>query len=109
RRMDARPVVPSVAVGVSGPAASRSGHELAPTMSKRTKSKPKPQERGYVLFDVLYEDGSRASNRRVPASVLGGLDGDEPARRVIEEQDEAIAAKSGRPRLSIKHLTRSKG
>jgi hypothetical protein len=39
---------------------------------------------------------------------LGGLEGDEPARRVIEEQDEAIAAKSGRPRLSIKHLTRSK-
>ena len=77
-------------------------------MSKRTKSKPKPQERGYVLFDVLYEDGSRASNRRVPASVLGGLDVDEPTRRVIEEQDEAIAAKSGRPRLSITRVTRSK-
>ena len=78
----------------------------SPTMSKRTKSKP--QERGYVLFDVLYEDGSRASNRRVPVSVLGGLEGDEPARRVIEEQDEAIAARSGHPRLSIKQLTRSK-
>ena len=77
-------------------------------MSKRTKSKPKAQERGYVLFDVVYEDGSRASNRRVPASVLGGLDGDAPARRVIEEQDEVIAAKSGRLRLAIKHLARSK-
>jgi hypothetical protein len=82
---------------------------IPPTMSKRTKSRPKPQERGYVLFDVLYEDGSRASNRRVPVSAVGGLEGDEPARRVIEEQDEAIAAKSGRPRLSIKHLTRSRG
>jgi len=49
-------------------------------MSKRTKLKPKAHERGYVLFDVFYEDGSRASNRRVPASVLGGLDGDAPAR-----------------------------
>jgi hypothetical protein len=39
---------------------------------------------------------------------LGGLEGDEPARRVIEEQDEAIAARSGHPRLSIKQLTRSK-
>ena len=75
-------------------------------MSKRTRSKP--QERGYVLFDVVYEDGSRASNRRVPVSAVGGLDGDAPARRVIEEQDEAIAAKSGRPRLPIKQLTRSK-
>jgi hypothetical protein len=27
---------------------------------------------------------------------------------VIEEQDEMIAAKSGRLRLAIKHLTRSK-
>ena len=24
-------------------------------MSKRTKSKPKAQERGFVLFDVVYE------------------------------------------------------
>jgi hypothetical protein len=39
--------------------------------------------------------------------VLGGLDGDEPARRVIEEQDEAIAQKSGRPRSPIQDLTRS--
>jgi hypothetical protein len=51
-----------------------------------------------VLFDVVYEDGSQASNRRVSAEVLSGLDGDEPARRVIEEQDEAIAQRSGRPR-----------
>jgi hypothetical protein len=70
--------------------------------------KSKPQERSYVLFDVLYEDGSRASNRRVPASLLGGLDGDEAARAAIEAQDEEIAEKSGRPRLSIKHLARSK-
>lgn len=70
--------------------------------------KSKPLERGFVFFDVLYEDGSRASNRRVPASVLGGLDGDEPARSAIEEQDEAIAEKSGRRRLQIKHLARSK-
>jgi hypothetical protein len=70
--------------------------------------KSKPQERGFVLFDVLYEDGSRASNRRVPAGELGGLDGDEPARRIIEDQDNAIAEKSGRPRLPIKSLTRSK-
>jgi hypothetical protein len=28
--------------------------------------KSKPVESGYALFDVLYEDGSRSSNRRVP-------------------------------------------
>ena len=27
-----------------------------------------------VLFDVFYEDGSRASNRKVPGAAVGGLD-----------------------------------
>jgi hypothetical protein len=69
----------------------------------------KPIERGFVLFDVYYEDGSRTSNRRVPVSAVGGLDGDAPAREVIEQQDQAIAEKSGRPAVAIKRLVRSKG
>lgn len=60
----------------------------------------------FVLFDVLYEDGSRRSNRRVPGEILGGLDGDEPARTVIEQQDREIAERSGQPPLRIKSLTR---
>ena len=71
------------------------------------RKKSKPLDSSYVLFDVLYEDGSRTSNRRVPSSVLGGLDGDEPARQVIEEQDRVIAERSGQPRTPIKKLTRS--
>ncbi len=63
----------------------------------------------FVLFDVLYEDGSRRSNRRVPGELLGGLDGDEPARKVIEQQDREIADKSGQPPLRIKSLQRSGG
>ena len=73
------------------------------------RKKSKPLESGYALFDVLYEDGSRSSNRRVPRSLLGGLDGDEPARAAIEEQDNAIAEKAGRPRMAIKKITRSPG
>jgi hypothetical protein len=60
-----------------------------------------------VMFDVLYEDGSRSSNRKVSASVLAGLDGDEPARGVIEAQDRDIAAASGRPRSDVKSIVRS--
>ncbi|MEA1834726.1 hypothetical protein U8607_21765 [Methylobacterium durans] len=74
-------------------------------MAKRIKSKP--LERGSVLFDVVYEDGSQASNRRVPVEMLGGLDGDGPAREMIAAQDEAIAQKSGRPQRSIRSVTRS--
>jgi hypothetical protein len=60
-----------------------------------------------VLFDVTYEDGSQLSNRRVPAALLGGLDGDEPARLTIEAEDEKIGRLSGRPRAPIKTLARS--
>jgi hypothetical protein len=61
----------------------------------------------FVLFDVVYEDGSQRSNRKVPSDLLGGLDGDEPAKTFIMEQDQAIAEKSGMPPLAIKTLKRS--
>ena len=72
------------------------------------RKKSKPIESGYALFDLLYEDGSRTSNRRVPRSLLGGsIEGDEPARKVIEEQDNAIAEKASRPRIPINKISRS--
>ncbi len=71
------------------------------------RKKSKPVESGYVLFDVIYEDGSRPSNRRVPRVLLNGLDGDEPARSAIEEQDNIIAERAGRPRVQIKSIIRS--
>nr|WP_314258321.1 hypothetical protein [uncultured Devosia sp.] len=68
----------------------------------------KPTARSeFVMFDVVYEDGSQRSNRKVDASVLGGLDGDEPAKAAIEEQDRAISEKSGLPPLAIKTVKRS--
>lgn len=70
--------------------------------------KPATRE-GFILFDVLYEDGSQRSNRRVPGEILGGLDGDAPARGVIEEQDRLIAEKSGKPLISVKSIHRSRG
>jgi len=56
---------------------------------------------------MIYEDGSQRSNRRVPSEVLGGLDGDAPARAVVEEQDRLIAEKSGTPALAVKSIHRS--
>jgi hypothetical protein len=60
-----------------------------------------------VLFDVYYEDGSRASNRKVPAAMVGGLDGDEPARTVIMDQDRRIAELSGKAPREISRIVRS--
>ena len=61
----------------------------------------------FVLFDVIYEDGTQRSNRKVPRALLGGLDGDEPARTFLMEQDREIADKSGVEPAPIKSLRRS--
>jgi hypothetical protein len=72
-------------------------------MAKKPGTNPKGE---FAFFNVLYEDGSQRSNRRVPAEILGGLEGDEPARGFIMEQDREIAEKSGKPPLQIKSLSR---
>ena len=73
-------------------------------MAKKPGTNPKGE---FAFFNVVYEDDSQRSNRRVPSELLGGLDGDEPARAEIEAQDKAIAEKSRMPPLAIKSLRRS--
>lgn len=63
----------------------------------------------FILFNVLYEDGTQTSNRKVPSSEVGGLDGDAPVRSFIEAQDRKIAEMSGNSRGPIKSITRSQG
>jgi hypothetical protein len=61
----------------------------------------------FVMFDVIYEDGSLRSNRKVPRTLTGGIDGDKPAHGFLIEQDREIAEKSGKSPLAIKSITRS--
>ena len=70
---------------------------------KKPGTNPKGE---FDFFNVVYEDDSQRSNRRVPSELLGGLDGDEPARAFIREQDREIAEKSGRPQREIKSSSR---
>jgi hypothetical protein len=74
-----------------------------PPMAKKPGTNPKGE---FAFFNVVYEDDSQRSNRRVPSELLGGLDGDEPARGYIMEQDREIAEKSGRTPLAIKSISR---
>ena len=60
----------------------------------------------FILFDVLYEDGTRTSNRKVPGSELGQVEGDLHAKTYIEAQDREIAEISGKPRTAIRSLAR---
>ena len=72
-------------------------------MAKKPGTNPKGE---FVLFDVIYEDGSQRSNRRVPQDLLLGHEGDEPALGFLIEQDREIAEKSGRAPLEIKSIAR---
>ncbi len=68
-------------------------------MAKKPGSNPKGE---YAFFDVIYEDGSQRSNRRVPAELVAGLDKDEAVRGYLIEQDREIAEKSGKAAIAIK-------
>ena len=81
-----------------------------PEQRQETGMARKPATRlEFALFDVFYEDGSQRSNRRVPSEILGGLDGDAPARVAIEEQDRLIAERSGKPTSAVRSICRSSG
>jgi hypothetical protein len=69
--------------------------------------KKKPAESGFVLYDVVYQDGSRSSHRKVPSAEIDPLDRAGSIRALIERQDRRIAEASGRPRGAIKSLTPS--
>ncbi|MEQ1608918.1 MAG: hypothetical protein ABL956_08140 [Hyphomonadaceae bacterium] len=59
----------------------------------------------YAFFNVIYEDGSQRSNRKVSADVMDAYDTDAAIRAAIEAQDKAISEKSGLPPLAIKSIT----
>ena len=61
----------------------------------------------FVLFNVTYDDGTMTSNRKIPATEIGGLEGDEPARAILEAQDREIEERSGRSRGPIKAFERA--
>ena len=61
----------------------------------------------YVSFDIHYEDGSRASNRKIAALEVSGLEGDGPAQAYFEAQDKEIENRSGRAKPKITKVIRS--
>ena len=70
-------------------------------------AKKKQPAAEFAMFDVIYEDGTRSSNRKVPAAEPYEPDYEARVRATIEEQDRAIAEKSGRPRGPIKAIVKS--
>ncbi len=67
----------------------------------------KPAATEFVNFDVVYEDGSQTSNRRVPADLEGGIDDPGAVKAFLAAQDRQLGELSGRPRGTIKSVRRS--
>ncbi len=65
------------------------------------------RENAFVFFDVVYEDGTRRSNRKIAVSDLDPVDTAASARALLEAQDRKIAAISGRSPGTIKSIARS--
>ncbi|CAA7611977.1 conserved hypothetical protein [Candidatus Terasakiella magnetica] len=72
-------------------------------------ARKKPTDNAFVFFDITYEDGTLSSNRKIASAELLGLEGDSPAKSLIEAQDRKIAAMSGTPRGPIRVIARSPG
>ena len=66
-------------------------------------------DRAFLLFDVLYVDGTRTSNRKVRSVDLQAWDFDGSVRAAIEAQDRDISGRSGIPRGDIKSITPTPG
>lgn len=62
----------------------------------------------FALFNVLYEDGTQTSNRKVMLHELGHMDGDQRIQAIIEAQDAEIAERSGKSRGPIKSIEKVK-
>jgi hypothetical protein len=71
------------------------------------RQKKQPVENAFALFDVIYQDGARTSNRKVPTADIDQFDRENSIRTFIEQQDRKIAEMSGNPRGPIKSITPS--
>ncbi|SMF92231.1 hypothetical protein SAMN02982917_0525 [Azospirillum oryzae] len=71
------------------------------------RQKKQPVDNGFALFDVIYQDGARTSNRKVPTADIDQFDRENSIRTFIEQQDRKIAEMSGNPRGPIKSITPS--
>ena len=75
-----------------------------PRMPKKPGTNPKGE---FAFFNVIYEDDFQRSNRRVPSELLGGLDGDEPARARSSASRIAKSPRNpGGRSLEIKSISR---
>jgi hypothetical protein len=69
-------------------------------------ARKKPADTEFVVFNVIYQDGSLSSNRKIPKSEIDIFEPDGSVKAILEAQDRKIAELSGRARGPIKSISR---
>ena len=69
------------------------------------KTKIKLTDGDFLFFNVIYEDGSQTSNRKISSAELPMFDVEGSVKAMLEAQDRKIAELSGNPRGRIKAIT----
>jgi len=69
-------------------------------------AKKKPADDDFLVFNVVYQDGSLSSHRRISTTDIDPYSPDASAKAALEAQDRKIEALSGRPRGPIKSIKR---
>jgi len=69
-------------------------------------ARKKPADNEFVVFNVIYQDGTLSSNRKIPKSEIDIFEPDASAKAILEAQDRKIAELSGRARGPIKSISR---
>jgi hypothetical protein len=70
------------------------------------KKNPKIED-NFVMYDVIYEDGSKSSRRKVNAAGLMRDEIEAFALTEIMNQDRKISEMSGKSRGQVKSITKS--
>jgi hypothetical protein len=69
--------------------------------------KQKKIEDSFVYFDVIYEDGTKSSRRKINAAGVDASDIETFAMTEIMNQDRRISEMSGKSRGQVKTLVKS--
>jgi hypothetical protein len=69
--------------------------------------KQKKIEDSFVFFDVIYEDGTKSSRRKINAAGVDASDIETFAMTEIMNQDRRISEMSGKSRGQVKTLMKS--
>jgi len=81
--------------------------KIKTTETDVAKKKNQPDRNGFVTYNIVYEDGSLSSNRKVPSGELDAHNDDKVVKSLIEAQDRDIADKGGIARGRVKTVARS--